>query len=907
MALAPALGQRSSVEVRTPGPRLFETAPGRIVSTSVVVSNRGNESDDIVEQITIPAGCQKIAPPDLPFRLEPGGQMVRVIAVVVPTNMPAGTFEMRYLAQSKRDPSSIDSVDLTVNVLPVDDLELIVDAHTDVVLAGDEYPIQLRVANHGNSRISVRLEHRSSLKFPVKSDAAAFQLEPGATREVTCRVKTDPAYAKHTKHAVTFDVTATSISGKVVTASQASVAEIIPRFSGSRDPFHYLPMQFKVMTLAEDKQDLLFQAELSGAGTLDEEGKHQVDFLFRGPDAQTSTFFGERDEYGATYRGEHFEIAMGDRVYSLSPLTQKQSLGRGLGVKWHDEGSSAGIYYMTTRFRQQNTKELGAFFRQEITPAFSLQANFLYKSGPLDLTTDVDSQNILSLEGRYRFGKQLDLRMEVGLSLSDNGQSDTAYRIEARGELPSQIKYVVEHVRAGPNFYGYFTDTRTTNASVSKAITKDLRITASVNQYAGNLAQNDIRSSVVNRESSWNVGADYVLNRDTTLSVALQHVERADILKPVAYDFTSDAIRMGVGRDFGKIKLQSFLELGTLDNALTGEGGPFQRYSVSAHWQPTARQTYSVSGSYGPSSFTGSTAKELSINVAARWQVRDNLAINLSYGRNQFDGLTGHQQDQWLASLRYQFENKSSLALVGRWSRAVTKGGDSAALNESAVFLSYSVPLNQPVSRKRSIGGLRGRLTNSSKGRESGIARVVLQIGEQFAVTDETGVYEFPALKPGECELQVVPDSLGPRLAMVTPLPMKLKIRAAQTTHADLTATAACSVSVSITRFAFTSANPFSPSTEVREVGGQEGVAIELSNGREIWRAQTDRTGSASFDRLPAGRWSIRAAMLDQPPLTMLENAEQVLTLTPGKAGNVSLRVMPQRRTLRVLDRGTIR
>src|SRR6185436_13600930 len=137
--------------------------------------------------------------------------------------------------------------------------------------------------------------------------------------------------------------------------------------------FHYLPMQIRLMTLAETDHAPQFQMELSGAGSLDEAGKHRVDFLLRGPDVQNASLFGERDEYGASYHGEHWDVDLGDRVYSLSPLTEKHSLGRGAGVKWHGGATSAGVFYMTSRYRQHNTEELGAFVRQELTPEFSLQ------------------------------------------------------------------------------------------------------------------------------------------------------------------------------------------------------------------------------------------------------------------------------------------------------------------------------------------------------------------------------------------------------------------------------------------------------------------------------------------------------------------------------------------------------
>ena len=182
----------------------------------------------------------------------------------------------------------------------------------------------------------------------------------------------------------------------------------------------------------------------------------------------------------------------------------------------------------------------------------------------------------------------------------------------------------------------------------------------------------------------------------------------------------------------------------------------------------------------------------------------------------------------------------------------------------------------------------------------------MLQIGEHFAVTDAAGNFEFHELKPGPCELTVVRDSLSPRVAMVTPLPMKIRIRPADTTRVTLAAAPACSVAVHVQRYAFADGSSLATSGALREIGGEEGVAVELSNGRDTWRAQTDRTGAASFDRLPAGQWTLRMAASELPKLHILELPASQLTLRPGDSRDVFARVLPQRRTMRMLERGTI-
>ncbi|MDB6073431.1 MAG: hypothetical protein JWO89_1071 [Verrucomicrobiaceae bacterium] len=914
LAMRVLIASQGGLELRSPSNKQLDASPGHIVTASVVVANQGREGGELSDVMTLPPGCLRVAPIDLPFNLAPGGQTVRVLAIAVPNNMPSGQCTLRYAVRSRQDPSSADTIEFTLNVTTVDKLELFVEPLSSPVLAGDSYPVKLHVTNNGNSSIAVQLSSRSSHHFPIRIEPAAFSLTAGATRELVCFVDTSKDFTQHTSHAVTFDVAATSHAGKKLTASQASVAEIIPLVSGDKEKtFHKLPIQTRITAIAETHHNAQLQGELSGEGSLDEQGRHMISFLFRGPDIQNANLFGERDQYGMEYHGDNLDLQLGDRIYALSPLTEKGSFGRGAGIGWHQDGMAAGVFTMSSRYRQHNTDEIGAFLRQDITQELSVQGSFLRKSGADSGFSSLSAwrlpQDIAAIEARYHLGKALDLRVEGGLSHTDRGGNDNAYRIEARGELPQHFTYALEHTHAGPNFDGYYSGNDLTYLSIGHDITTQLRVHASFSRYTGNPALNDILSTVVNSENSWNAGAIYAVTKTTELSLDYNHVQREDILLPAAYKFTEDSLRFGVGHNFGRLNAHTFVDVGDLDNTLNGQSGSFVRYTAILNWRPTDSQTYSAFVNYGPSPFTGTSDKSVNAGLSASWKFSDKLSATVSYARNQYDGLTGTQQDQAMVTLRRQFENKSSLSLIGRWTHGIITGVNAGQVtNESALLVSYSVPFDIAVSRKTSLGALEGRLTEAAPGSSrGGLARVVIQVGNQYAATDETGRFSFPALTPGRYQLLVMPDSLGPRMTMVTGLPMQLTINPAQTTRLELTATAASSLSICVRRYEFADGNEMNTSGALKPVGGQEGVAIEIENGHETWRAQTDRLGCAAFDRLLPGPWRIRFAASDLPALCSIENSERTVTLKPGENSEALARVVPQKRTFKMLDSGTIR
>jgi hypothetical protein len=900
ISCASAFGQESQIEIRAPAAKLIETAPGRIVTTSVTVANRTDAADEFDDRLTLPAGCQRVAPPPMPFRIDAGAEVMRVLAVFVPQNIAAGDHEVIYSAQSRRNPSWHESVRIALHVTPMERLRLEVEKPPAFVIAGDVYKIKLRLTNGGNAPLKGRLDATSTLGFALNLESSSLALEPLAAREIVCTVRTDKKFPQHTNDTVTFKVSATSASGKILTARQASIVEIIPVISGNRDPYQYLPVQYSTTTLAQSGRGPQVQIALSGGGWLDEEGKHRVDVLLRGPDVQDASGFGERDQYGASYHGPTWDIDAGDRIYSLSPLTEKQTLARGFGLKWHDDNRAVGLFYATTRFRRENTEELGAFLRQNITPSLDLQANALRKSAGNYFPTT----NLFTLESHYTDDKLIDLRLEAGLSKTDDGATDFACRIAARGELPGEIRYAVEHTRAGDDFHGYYSNANSVFASASKKFAPKFGVNVSLNHYEANPAVGDIRSTVVNREDSWNARATYSLDKVSDLLLEAHHLARQDILLPAAYDFSEDFARIGASHNFGRLQLRGSIDLGVSDNILIHDAGGLQRYNVFASWRPSPAQSYSVFASYGPSPFSGSRQRAFITGASTHWQLKSNIDAEVSYSRNQFDMLTGSEYDQVLASLRYKFGDERSVSLTTRWSHTASRV--SAVPNENAIFVGYSIPLGLPVSRKTSIGGLQGRIFDSSDLARPGLDRVVVQAGDQYAVTDAEGRFEFPALKPGEAEVRVLPNSLGANFTMANETPLKAEIRPATTKTIALPATPASSLTVRITKYDFADGKSLESSGDLKEAGGLEGALVEISSGTNLWRAQTDRTGVATFERLVLGKWTLRVAA-DLPPLQNLEEAERTITLAAGQTQDAIVRVIPQRRTLRVLESGVVR
>jgi len=882
--------QQSSVEVRSPSAKISEATPGKIITASFVVENRDDRADDFVELLVLPRGWRKVSPPDTPFPEEARSQTVRIIALLVPANAPAGNFQIDYAVRSRRDPLSSGNAGFIVHVARVEKLDLALLDHPELVIAGDRYDLRLVVTNNGNEQLPLHLAAQSSANGSVTLQPENIKLAPGESREVSVRVQTKNDVRAKLNDAITVTATAEGTTASL-SASQTALADVIPLETGDADPYHRLPTRLRQTFISENGHDAQLQLEFRGEGTLDEAGRQHVDFLLRGPDLQGSALFGERDEYGATYSDDNWRLDLGDRIYSLSPLTELRALGRGAGAAWHDNGTAVGAFYMMTRYRANNSDEIGAFVSQEVGLGMTLQGNFLRKTDTEPAERDVFPQDIFSLEARYHPSKALDLRLEGGISESDSGLADRAYRAEAHGEI-GKTQYAVEYAFAGPDFHGYYNDTETINGAITFPIVSKFTGHLEIRRYAGNLDLNPEKSSVVTRENSYSGGINYAWDKQTDLLLELQHIGREDILLPAEFDFTERSVRAGGSHNFGQLQLRSFVDVGTIENELVRKTYDFTRENLFVTWQPTANQTYSLFAAYGPSSFTGSADREIAVGVSGQLKINQHFDVTANYARNEFDGLTGREFNQVFGVLRYTLQDKSELALTARATRSSV-----GWRNESAVMLSYSIPLGLPVSRKQSIGMVQGRVLDVEK--NIGVGRAIVTDGTAYAVTNSDGQFKFPALKPGDHELRVQRDSLGDGRIAEDPAPVEVKVLPAGSTSVKLPVVRAGSASVKLVLCK-------SKGNSWQESGGLEAGLVELTNGVETLRQETDRLGAAVFENLRPGKWTLRVYNNGLSAFYYVEKSKTTIEVKAAEVAQATIRVIEKVRAVQMIDVGSL-
>jgi hypothetical protein len=877
-------GSPGGVEVRRASENLVEVQPGKVLTASFLVANHSGETEEMAEELILPPGWRKIAPNDLPFELPRDGPVVRIIAIVAPGDAAAQTYPLEYRVRSRGHPDLADRATLRARVLPTAKLSLALESCPEVVIGGEAYTAKLRVTNHGNRRLAVSTELKSSLNLPVQGCPSSLVLEPGGATELTLRIVTKP-FRSRTRHVLTLRVIA---DDGVTSASQSMPVDVVAAVSGNADRYFRLPVALRTIVAQESGHSSVVQAELSGSGPVDESSKRRVDFLFRGPDAGGNSLLAERDEYRVSYLTSQWDLHLGDRNYSLSPLLERYGYGRGAGFDVRLGRWAAGAFYMKSRWRSPELTEVGAYASFAMSKMFVLRANFLRKESDATAWTAGFSQNLAGLQSRWTPGKFLDLEVEYGVSTDGRGLAQ-GRRVAGRGEL-GQASYAFERTSSETRFRGADSSADSTYASVHFPVFGKLRADFSLRDFTSYRDERLERSTVITHEKALRLDLRYPLGSRTELLLGFQDLQREDLLAPAAFNFHEQSVRLGVQQTIGKFHLRSSLDLGTIDDELRGtQNESFARYSVFASWRPTLRQDYSVYATYGPSAFTADRREQLSFGLSAGWRLQDNMTANVQYSRNTYDALGGGSQDTAQAQFSYTFANRNVLSLLGRW----TKGSD-AKRPDTAVIASFTVPFSMAVGRRKSPGEIRGRVLLEDRYSPRPLSRVIVLADDLTAVTDEGGEFVFPEVKPGRYSLRVDQASIGLERVATEAFPQTIEVKRGETRQLRIRVAAAGSVEVKMT---LAGAAP----------GGFAGATVELTRGGESLVQQTDRNGGAIFQQLRPGRWRGRVRADSLPRFHDLENTEVEVEVSSGQAAAMRFSVVPRRRTIEFVDEGVVR
>lgn len=875
-----AVSSQQRIDVQTAVKGTITAKPGSIVAAGITVANRTQSKGSFRSQVTLPEGW-RVVTRDFPFNLQPGESDVRLISFSIPPDAPAKQYNIGYAI---RDSAAHEgSTTLQVIVLPVIQLELVVLDAPRFVVGGTTFSTIFLLTNKGNSATDIRMKYRSSNDYPIAIDSTVQHFGPREVRQLQVNVATD---AKSGKFSHTLELEAISGQDSTIGVRVSSVVEVVSRATKVEEEYYIYPVTVR---LREVGQDGLFatQAEAYGSGSLSEQHTDRLEFLFRGPETQTKSVLGQRDEYHVSYRAKSLEVYGGDLNYSLSTLTEFGRYATGAGGHATLGGLTAGGFYNENRWSTQAQTEAAGFLSYDVTKSASIGLNYLQKR-------DQFNSDITSVRGLLApfTGSSLDL--EYGSGTKD-GIRDDAYSARLNGNQ-SWIGYDVRYVRAGPNFGGYYQDISFLSTSVNLQASRDVRIESYARQESRNLAR-DTNQVYAPDDKFYQIGAAY---SDFAAVYFLRNIHQDDFENP-KYKRQEDAIQGRIGYNFRNANFYINGDYGSTRDELLQQDYPYKRVALNASFRPVGNQNYSASLEYtnGQDAYTTENQERISASLNAWILFGQSTQLQFDLYTSRLNASPVQTYNLIEASIEHIFPFSHKIAFRARES-IVTPATTS---NEIAYALEYSIPLGIPVKRITAVGQLRGSVRDETG---KGMANVLISAGDGAALTNNKGEFFFASLRPGSVFVSIDRASIGLDRTSARPMPMEVNILGGEETSLDLGVIRSVLISGSVTLYGSKELTLGDTTSSSIDLGGKSGVFLELTNGTDYNRRVTDNHGRFSFTDIRPGRWTLKVIGGDIPEYHVVVPDTIAIDAKPGDKREVIFQIKPRKRTIKILQEGTI-
>lgn len=942
--IAPAFPQSADpgLQVQAVQAGTIETKPLNPVTLVFRVANQTGRPHVFSPQVELPEGW-KLVLEETAFPLEGGAEAVRLVSVFVPVRAEAGNYRVGYAVGASDEPTLAGRAEAEVEVLLEARLTIeALDAH-HLAVAGDKCQSRFLVTNQSNAPLDVKLGMKSNGPH-VSQDVKGMRLEAGEARSVDITVSTDRDLGQKLNQQVQLTAEAIVQGKGAVAAAAMTEFEVIPRISGKADYFNKLPAEVGFLAIGASGAQGYGQFRFQGAGSLDREGNHRLDFFFRGPGRGMSRdifyqFGYQPEEYRLSYDSPKLNAHIGDGVFSLTRLTEIGNYGRGLEAgaafgRWSFRGY---LERMLVLSGTGNEKALQLGYRPLDNVRFDLSC--MTRKDP----ERPAASRIFSLQSRFT-QKNLYGNLEYSWdSSSDRGfhPAGTAFWLEA-GATFKKLNARANIIRSGADFHGYYENLDYDSADVSYASAEKWGLRASYLDQKRHTAIEPYFQPFHDRTVQ--AGAFYQAFRHLSFSLDERVHDRRDLSDEQAFDYRDTSLRLGAFSYFGTFNLQGFVDVGRTGNQRTHESERLTEYTLTANYLAINRISLSAYVHYRDQneSFTGDKIRGLDMNFTVGINL-GRVAMNAFYrtsvlqdlyrsalSRQSFEdpALLLSNYDMFGANMTFRFKNGHSLGFQVQRAANPVRAVGLPGTSTIGLF-EYSIPVGFPVTRKMTVGMLRGRVFDSDKGR-LGVPGMIVRVNDFATVTNSRGEYVFHGLNPGSYKVTVDDRNVGSDRVTVEKMPMNLVVEGGKKTDCPIGLTTGASLGGRVMVYDFEGialqvikngpdagppsvGSPSEPGSgtqaksQLIERTPHAGTAVELRGEGDVFEQVTDGQGRFLFEGLRPGRYVLRVYDDNLPEFHVFEKDTFELDLNPAGKEEITIRVVPVSRPIQIIDQGEVK
>lgn len=851
--------------------------PGQIINLAFFIKNNTSSIKQIHEAILVPKGWNIISE-RRPVSIKPTEQKFSIITLQIPSGYPVGTYNAFVYAIDAESGDTIVSqkTDITVNEIENILMQLVeLPGH---IVAGKIFKATYLLQNFGNTTKKIFIETNNC----DIEGGSEIKIEPGESSKITIFRQTSSEITEVRKEYFTVRAL---VSDRVIKSIYRFIL-VFPSKNIKKDLFFRFPVSASINYLStnqKDNYDQAYQFQIFGSGSLDLEGKHQLEFLARGPNNSNLSFLGQYSQYYLSYSNKNVEMFVGEKAYTFTPLTESSRFGIGTENKIiFNNGLSFGFLYVKPRFYEDIHSELAAYSNFEFSKKNEIGLYYVLKRNSYvhDLT------NLTSLTATLSPFERTTIDFEISRGLYQ-GIWDNALRTNINTQF-SIFHLSGNYFYTGKNYPGYFSNSRFYSGNFSVYITPKLSLGLYAKEDFLN-AQLDTFFLTAPYSKTIQAIINYNIVPRAYLKLYWRESERKDRLVYDKFHYKTKSINTQFSQKFRKVDYFILGEYGKTTNLLLESGQNQQntyRGSVNFAYRFNSLHAFKVFGSWSNiNSFVSGEQRNLTAGLSVSSQISKNLKANFHI-QNAYD-IDDYYRNRNLMQLHldYKFFKKHTLSLRGFYTIFTQQVDDP----EFTLSVTYSYNFGLPLKQIIKAGDVKGRITNDNGDAVEGILLFLLN---KTTITDNNGEFWFKSIQPGKHLLTVDRSKL--EINEVTSIPTPIKIDVIED-HESL-------LNFRITKGAKLFGNFTFEENKISVLNDSsvkpKNIIVELRNNFEQYRIPTGEDGEFSFPIVRPGEWVFKIYSNSIPGGYDVAQTIYNLDLKPGENRNLQIKISSKKRNI---------
>lgn len=873
----------SDLNVRLLSTKRKEITSGTTSNVLVTFTNTSENSREFDVRLKMPDQSWRQFMDYSSVTIDGNTTMNKIISIHVPEYIRSGEYSIVLEAIDKSDNQIFGSIPIPVFVKPRYGITIEKLKTKKYLFSGDTLSVKFLIRNLSNLDVNVK----TGISNGYDNVSGTVKIPKDSAVAVGTLVTTVKNMNYFTQQNV--NVSAVVEDRPETNTFSSYLLDIFPTDNVKFDGFNRYPVAISTILAYSNRwqnQNYAFMYDIKGSGLINHELKNKLEFRFRGPDHRGNPILGLSDEYYMNYKSTHIELQVGDNNYRLSELTESSRYGRGAKIQYNLKDFTIAAFYHFPRFYPEIKKSYAVYTGFKFNDHFRILSGYLAK---IDLMNN--RADLFTLSGNFRPFSFMNSSFEVSMGRKNDFMTK-AYK----GNLTlssSKINAHFNYIYADKLFPGFISNALVISSGFTANVSKRLSFSANYDRNGSKMALDTLYANAPFSENL-NLTTNIKLKRNNSLGLSAHSVGLEDQSPIPLFHYKKYFGRLYLYNKLGNFSSNFQGEIGKINNFLVVESGnltDFYNGMLSLKQEITDKFTLSAFLNYqGGKQYMITGFSRYYYGGSIMFNSRKNTFLSIDY-QSDYE-LKEYYRDRSLFSVQFHQElfDNHSLELSANYNMMK----NSLDKKELSVQLRYTYTLNAPVSRKKDVGSLAGKVIN--KGVES-VEGIILNLNGNITVTDKNGNFKFPAIKVGEYVLMMDESSFAINTITGQPGPFHVKIEPGRELAFNIELTKATGVEgkLIVIEDKNVDKNKYFPlKVDI------DRLVVEASNEKEIFRIYTSRDGTFNFNDLRPGTWNIKLYKNNLPGGYVMEKDQFTLTLESGKIEKLDVKVLKKNREIKL-------